>query len=560
MATAVTVSGTLEDAEGTDLTGTVTFRPTTPLVDSAGPRIIATAPVVVTLSSGAFSVTLFATDDATTSPDGATYTVTEDLTGADGAAIKRKFVCEVPSAAPTIRYEDLVEVTARPVYSYATASGLAAHINDPTDAHAASAVGVTAAPLLGGPVSTTASGALRELAGTSPLGPDALVVGDSRPFGQPISATAAAITPNLRPSDSSWFTWATFLSGGRLLHKRNASIGGRTSAQVLDALPADLDTYHPAVCFINCGTNDLGTLTAAQTVANLSACVDLCRARGVYPVIINEWPKTPGADVTNRLNKIDDIRAGVERLGREKRVDVIDAYGLLVDPATRYQNATYFVDTTHPNVLGAQRIARSAILPWLDRLGTRPGGSLILTSSDAEATNMVTGGCMSTLTGGSPNGPTGFTTTATVTDGAMLRSLVAPTASEVVGNWVRVALTAATGTTSMYQDITTGFSVGDRVAVGARLRVSDNFAGGNYYVGLSFRTAGGSEISTAQPCDAWNIAGWDGTPHLFPTVPANCATIRARLRVDAAGAAGTGTVDFGQFTLRNLSTYVDEWS
>ncbi len=124
MATQVTVSGTLKDAEGNNLSGTVTFTPTTPFYDATGNLIVGTAPVIATLASGAFSITLYATDDAGTSPDGATYTITEALTGADGSAISRTYRAEIPSAAATLRYEDLVAVTAQPVYSYATTSSL----------------------------------------------------------------------------------------------------------------------------------------------------------------------------------------------------------------------------------------------------------------------------------------------------------------------------------------------------------------------------------------------------------------------------------------------------
>lgn len=134
MATQVTVSGTLKDAEGNNLSGTVEFRPSQPLVDSAGARIVGTAPVIATLASGAFSIVIYATDDATTSPDGATYTITERLTGTDGNPISRTYRAEIPAADTTLRYEDLVEVTAQPVYSYATTSSLLASTEPLTSA------------------------------------------------------------------------------------------------------------------------------------------------------------------------------------------------------------------------------------------------------------------------------------------------------------------------------------------------------------------------------------------------------------------------------------------
>lgn len=140
MATQVTISGTLKDAEGNNLSGTITFRPDQPLYDSDGNMVVGTAPVVATLASGAFSITVYATDDATTSPTGGTYTVIEELTGADGSARNRRFRCEIPSASATLRYEDITEAlpSNRSVVSYATAAQIAgfnAHTVDTTDVH-----------------------------------------------------------------------------------------------------------------------------------------------------------------------------------------------------------------------------------------------------------------------------------------------------------------------------------------------------------------------------------------------------------------------------------------
>jgi hypothetical protein len=157
-----TVAGTLEDAEGTDLTGTITFRPSQPLYDLDGNRIVGTAPITATLASGAFSVTLFATDDATTTPDGATYTISEDLTGADGTAIRRSYKAEIPAGSGTLRYEDLVEVTTQPSYSYATSAALDAHTSDTDGAHAASAISLSA---ISGIAATTAQGGIAEVKG-----------------------------------------------------------------------------------------------------------------------------------------------------------------------------------------------------------------------------------------------------------------------------------------------------------------------------------------------------------------------------------------------------------
>ena len=127
MASTRTIAGTLYDPEGTALSGTVTFEPTEPLYDTDG-NLIAMGPVISTLSSGAFTLTVYATDDATTSPEGATYTVTESLTGTDGNPRKRKFRCEVPAGGSTLRYEDITEAVPSDStwVSYATTASLTA--------------------------------------------------------------------------------------------------------------------------------------------------------------------------------------------------------------------------------------------------------------------------------------------------------------------------------------------------------------------------------------------------------------------------------------------------
>lgn len=167
MATTVTISGTLKDAEGANLSGTITFRPSSPFYDLSGNLVVGTTPVIATLATGAFSQSLYATDDATTTAADATYTVTEALTGADGSAIRRTYKVEVPSASATIRYEDLVEVESAPRYSYATEAALLAHTGDTADAHDASAISVTA---LAWSDATDVQGALADVADAADVG------------------------------------------------------------------------------------------------------------------------------------------------------------------------------------------------------------------------------------------------------------------------------------------------------------------------------------------------------------------------------------------------------
>lgn len=130
MATQVTVAMTFKDAEGNNESGTVEFRLTHPLLDSSGNLIASQSVNAATLASGAASITLYATNDPTTTPDNLTYEVTEKITGSRS----RRYEIELDYATTSVRLEDLSPVsTIPPVYSYALSSELAAIADDYVD-------------------------------------------------------------------------------------------------------------------------------------------------------------------------------------------------------------------------------------------------------------------------------------------------------------------------------------------------------------------------------------------------------------------------------------------
>lgn len=130
MATQVTVAMTFKDAEGNNESGTVEFRLTHPLLDSSGNLIASQSVNTATLASGVASITLYATNDPTTTPDNLTYEVTEKITGSRS----RRYEIELDYATTSVRLEDLSPVsTIPPVYSYALSSELAAIADDYVD-------------------------------------------------------------------------------------------------------------------------------------------------------------------------------------------------------------------------------------------------------------------------------------------------------------------------------------------------------------------------------------------------------------------------------------------
>lgn len=126
MATAITVTGTLKKPDGTNHSGQVMFVPTHAMYDASGNLVVPVAPIRATLSSGAFSVSLYANDDPTTTPTGTGYYVYYMLTGVDLAPPN---TVVIPYNAPggTVDIADLNTATITANNSYLTTAVFNTH-------------------------------------------------------------------------------------------------------------------------------------------------------------------------------------------------------------------------------------------------------------------------------------------------------------------------------------------------------------------------------------------------------------------------------------------------
>jgi hypothetical protein len=90
--TAIQVTGTYQSESGAPASGTLTFQLTQAMENTN--VVITPSPIVVTLdSSGHFTQTLLANDDAGTVPPGVMYGVTEQVTSAE----PRDYFITIPS-------------------------------------------------------------------------------------------------------------------------------------------------------------------------------------------------------------------------------------------------------------------------------------------------------------------------------------------------------------------------------------------------------------------------------------------------------------------------------
>jgi trimeric autotransporter adhesin len=138
--TTITLTGTYPIVNGQPAVGIVTFAPNVPvLTDTAAPAMVIGAAIVDLDPFGHFSVTLPCTDNASLSPSGWVYQVTENL---PGRPLRPPFFIALPSSdGPEVDLADLAPVISPPtplstIYAVLAASNVyTGAVNDFTGSH-----------------------------------------------------------------------------------------------------------------------------------------------------------------------------------------------------------------------------------------------------------------------------------------------------------------------------------------------------------------------------------------------------------------------------------------
>ncbi len=97
--TTITVTGTYESMTGAGQSGTVTFTPTSTLIDAAGKIIIPAVPIVAGVAGGTFSVTLPTTDNIGLTPSSWGWIISVGVPGIAG--VQSQFTALLPSSLGT---------------------------------------------------------------------------------------------------------------------------------------------------------------------------------------------------------------------------------------------------------------------------------------------------------------------------------------------------------------------------------------------------------------------------------------------------------------------------
>lgn len=373
-------------------------------------------------------------------------------------------------------------------------------------------------------------------------------------------------------------TWAAFLSRRRieLLPTSNFGISGQTSADVL-ARVDDALALNAGTVVVLCGTNDIGTLTAAQTISNLQRIYDRIERKNANIVAVCITPR--GGLTANQYGRIHTVNRWIraQRLARDNFfvVDAGVAYG---DNATGIPKTTMSDDQLHPNGYGAwaigNQVANILSVLYPDE---RPVFSNLLdvySATDNPAGNLLASGVglMVGTSGSLSNGPTGSLATGFSANGVNMPAGSTTVFAKVNKSDGRVFQQVTFGgnynvASPGNLNITTASvhascAAGDVLEASCELEVDagqTNLAGVQLL--LNVATPSGSPIAIDLATNNAGVlppvafSGIAKTPQIV--LPANPTTVTAILRCVAKGVAGTSAlaavVRFGSLSIRKIN-------
>ncbi|SDP74206.1 hypothetical protein SAMN04487914_13251 [Arthrobacter sp. ok909] len=342
---------------------------------------------------------------------------------------------------------------------------------------------------------------------------------------------------------------------------------GLTIRQIIDnGHVAALIAANPEWAICHFGTNSIvaGNQSAASTFADYrEAVTDLTNA-GIKVVATTILPRMVGGNVESTVAQRAALAAAnkliVDWARSAKGVYLCNWSGSMIDPTDGNGLQTYSRDLTHPNSIGASRLAKvladtmSTFIPVSDCLPSAMATGVMSIGRVLQA------GTTGSFSGSNPGGGSGQGAANSVTyvdtGTTVVLSKVART-DLWPGEWQQFAVSAATATAGFKYSI-------QNANVGTDWNIGDNV-----YAVVEFQTDAaswqGRQLSVQCTCNGTSAFGGDGiissadlaalTAALhqpgvaggtFRTKPIVIPTGTTRLQIDVFFAGGTGTIRVGR--------------
>lgn len=333
-------------------------------------------------------------------------------------------------------------------------------------------------------------------------------------------------------------------SGGVIRPYINAGVSGNTTTQMLARVQSDIinaQAVKPGKCIVLGGTNDVGTIALATSLANLASIYDQLRAAGIEPIGATIPPKT------TQQTAIASLNIGIKSLCDKRGMICLDFHSVLVDPSNGQYLAGYSGDGTHPNDVGRRAIStliQAKLTPLYRPIGPN------LCQDNTEAANLISDGMFL----GTPSGGVAGSWTGNSVSGTTTPTIVSGD-TNILGNWQVLTCTVA-GQYYISQTIASGTASPQGWAVGDVLEFA-----GIVDVNAESGTGGGPTVRV----HLTGGSGGDMTPVYQQSTDVTRGVFFRRFTVQTgntgmaiqayANHAGTGTctVKFAQFSLYNLT-------
>ncbi len=324
----------------------------------------------------------------------------------------------------------------------------------------------------------------------------------------------------------------TSASGGRIATLNNAGVNSDTTTMMFARFASDVVAYHPDVCLITGGSNDITSGAAVAAMDGLIALYNACEAAGIKPIAALIPPRPTHASKVAELNRL------ILDYASAHAIPIVDFYTLLVNPLTDAQDAIYLADGVHPNTAGTLAMGEAAWNVLKDVMNaTQP----LLVRSNSDPQNLLVNGL---LIGDSNNDgiPDGWTKTGSGTTAYALMVATKP----AVGNLL-VATTTAAGNNVFRQTLPgESWTPGDLLEFA--FRIDSNLEGTGVKVGINLSVIG---VETHYLMNFNDTRISDGVIVYQYRVPGSPSGIVLQI---AGSGTGAGTYSVSQISVRNLTT------
>lgn len=346
------------------------------------------------------------------------------------------------------------------------------------------------------------------------------------------STTLGSVDNTFNSYGDAWPVYASILSQQRLHLVRNAGVAGNQTSQMIARFSTDVTPYAPRIVTILAGTNDYANSIPFSTFqTNIKTLVGLCLSIGAQPVLATMLPRDAGGFQST----IVLWNAWIRRYADTQGIPVLDFYRQMVDPTNGHYLSAYFFDGVHPTGAGHALLGFMAANTLSYLVST---GAPLLPQDQVDTNNLlpnplfIAGGPIPTswTPGSAPSGVT--------------KSLVVDSA--VPGNLFTAVCAASSGiyVLQLAAPLTTGFSVNDTLALTGVCTSS-----GGVTATAKVTMTGSPGPAAATPMASLVGAFTRGVFYQEFKVIGGTSSLQVVLQAGA----GTGTVQFGQMGLYNLT-------